>query len=220
MPPKLWDGGQCWIVGGGPSIRTVFGIPEGHFTDLGGYFQPIHDKHIIGINNAYKLGDWIDILMFGDAKWYEAHYRALRNYSALIVTCSERLDRRFTGIKRILRDHDHRRGITTRQGCVSWNRNTGAAAINLAYHLGVKTVFLLGFDMDYDDQGYTHWFGSHAGDGQFSAVVPPFETHLKGFAQICADAKKLGLEILNVNLSSKIEEFPKVTLEQALKWEQ
>lgn len=219
IPPKVWQDGGCWIVGGGPSIREVFGIPNGKYSDIGDYFKPIHNRHIIGVNNAYKLGNWIDILFFGDGKWYRENKVTVKDFPGLLVSCSAEFEKSKI-IKYVPRDNKHKRGISTKKGKISWNRNSGAAAVNLAYHLGAKTIFLLGFDMDYGANGFTHWFGSYAGDGQFSTVVPPFETHLKGFAQICADAKKLGLEILNVNLSSKIEEFPKITLDQALKWGQ
>jgi len=52
-PPKIWNNGTVFILGGGPSL-------------LDNNFDLIENKHVIGINNAYRLGDWVDICWFGD----------------------------------------------------------------------------------------------------------------------------------------------------------
>ena len=52
-------------------------------------------------------------------------------------------------------------GIETRAGFVSWNSNTGVSAISLAYHLGVRTIVLLGFDMKNDADGNSNYHDDH-----------------------------------------------------------
>ena len=87
----------------------------------------------------------------------------------------------------------------------------------MAVHFGVRRIYLLGFDMAMDEKGEnSHWFGSHLPPGQKAKRLPPFSKHLKGFPAIAADAEKLGIEILNVSPRSKIDEFPKITLTEAL----
>ena len=49
----MWDGGECFLLGGGPSLHEV---------DV----NRLRGRRVIAINQGYKLGDWIDVLFFGD----------------------------------------------------------------------------------------------------------------------------------------------------------
>lgn len=51
--PPIWSGGTAWIIGGGPSVKDL---------DL----SPIHQYRVIGVNNAYQFGHWVDACWFGD----------------------------------------------------------------------------------------------------------------------------------------------------------
>jgi hypothetical protein len=109
-------------------------------------------------------------------------------------------------------------GITNRKDRVSWNKNSGASAINLAYHMGVKRIFLLGFDMKRaPDNIAEHWHSVYR-EQKESRKVPhlPYKKHLPSFGPISNDAQRLGLEIINVGKDSAITQFKKVTLEEAL----
>lgn len=69
--PKIWEGGDVWIIGGGPSLTKQFDIPNDVVQRvLAGnappsvyspYMSYLHDKHVIGINVAFLIGDWIDM---------------------------------------------------------------------------------------------------------------------------------------------------------------
>lgn len=52
-PPKIWRGQTVFIIGGGPSIND---------TPL----HLLHGRRVIGVNNAYLLGPWVDVCWFGD----------------------------------------------------------------------------------------------------------------------------------------------------------
>lgn len=229
--PRLWKDGACWILGGGTSVSEQFGVPqsvvqkiyEGRLSPsaYSEYLQPLHAQHVIGINNAYQIGVWIDVLFFGDSHWYMIHRSKLATWPGLKVCCDQKFGNRpqkqMEGIKFLERDKDRRNGITSDPSKVSWNANSGAAAISLAHHLGVKRIYLLGFDMMVDPlTHYSHWHGSHMPPGQKAKRPPPFGKHLKGFPAIAKDAEELRLKIYNVNPLSKIDCFPKVTLEEAL----
>jgi hypothetical protein len=45
---------------------------------------------------------------------------------------------------------------------------------------------------------------------------PPYNKHLEGFSTIAQDLTKLGVEVYNVSPNSKIKQFPKITLKEAL----
>lgn len=226
--PKMWEGGECWIIGGGPSIPLEFGVPddviEGVVTGelpmsaYSPYLSPIHGKHIIGINSAYKIGDWMDIIFFGDADWYWTNRKNLAKYGKIQVTCNPNLgnNRRVLNVKFTPRDGKYIQGLSKRPNRVSWNGNSGACAINLAYHLGVQTVYLLGFDMTMTEKGRTHCHSDY--NRLKGGVHKPmtFGKHKPSFPIIAKDARKLKLQIYNVSQMSAIEEFKKVKLSEVL----
>jgi len=223
--PKMWEGGDAWIIGGGYSMPEQFNVPKSIIKDVcsgrqlpdvySQYLEPIHNKHVIGVNNAYQIGTWMDVLFFGDSSWYLKHRKALAVWPGIKVSCAPRFgnlpQKKMEGIKCLIKDSKHNKGLTNSPRKVAWNSNSGAAAVNLAVHFGAKRIFLLGFDMIKVGKN-THWHGSH-GKGQKRL---PYQRHLKGFPIIVQDAKQLGVEIFNVNTQSKIDDFPKVTLEEAL----
>lgn len=215
--PEIWKGGDCWIIGGGPSLPKQFGIPEELVADVRSerklvsafepYLEPIWKKHVIAVNNAYQLGRWIDIIFFGDNAWYLVHEEAVLRHPALKVTCAPRFQSAPSrwGIKYVSRSRK-RVGIDTSTNYqISWNQNSGAAAINLAVLFGAKRIILLGFDMQLDEDKHTHW---HRGHG--SNRLPPFDRHLRGFPVIAQDAERLGVDILNASDSTAITVFKQV----------
>jgi hypothetical protein len=223
-PPRIWEGGDVWILGGGKSLPEQFDVPldiivrvfSGAQTPdaYSSYMEKIHNKHIIGINNIYQIGTWVDVLFFGDSSWHLKHRHNLAKWPGLKVSCSPKFAKRKKetgeGVKFLAKDTEHRQGITGNPSKVAWNGNSGAAAISLAAHFGVRRIFLLGFDMTADNKD-THWHGSHGGTRK-----PPFKRHLRGFPAIADDASRLGIEILNVNKKSAINVFSKITLDEAI----
>lgn len=231
--PRMWKDGECWIIGGGPSMPYQFGVPENviqavynkeqSVSAFSPHLSPIHGKHVIGVNIAYKIGRWIDIVFYGDGGFYWKNKNELRTFPNLKVTCNPNTNPRRPGVinvKYVLMDKTHPMGITTKRNMVSWNMNSGAAAINFAYHLGVKRIYLLGFDMKLSgDALHQHWHAEYIAKTN-NALSPrrlPFKRHLSGFTPIANDARKLGLEIINVNPDSAIVQFPRVKLEDVLR---
>jgi len=232
IPEKIWAGQECWILGGGPSVLTVFGIPEDvkyrlmvareHPRLLSDYMDALHHRNVIGINNAYRIGDWIDIVFFGDCSWYNVHRAALLDFPGQKVTCCRRMegwrDDDPRNIRYMRKDGDHRKGISTKPGHVSWNSNSGLAALSLAVQLGVSRVFLLGFDTEPEGL-HTHWHGSHRPPGNRRMPRPEYyNAQLRKFDVVAEDAERLGLEILTVNPKSRVPHFPRISLQEALGW--
>lgn len=225
--PKIWNGGDVWILGGGPSVTEQFEIPENVVKEVKAGLSPpsiysnymgfLHDKHVIGINVAYLIGDWIDIVFFGDNPFYLEHQKGLRNFPNLVVSCASNISN-VDWIKYTPTDGNNPRGISPYQSKVSWNQNSGSAAISLAVHLGAKRIFLLGFDMkrvDNSQHWHTLYKQKRENPRKRNPASGPFERHLRGFPQIDRDAKQLGVKIYNVCPDSAIKEFPKLTLKQA-----
>jgi hypothetical protein len=227
--PKIWEGGECWILGGGPSLPYQFEVPEniiqqvcaGELTPdaYSPYLSVLHDKHVIAVNMSYLIGTWIDMVFFGDGGYYLKNRVTLLNYPKLKVSCAPKI-KNFPndGVKFIARDQRKPSGISSRNGYVSWNKNSGAAAINLAVHFGVKRIYLLGFDMDVLD-GNQHWHNLYGKNKSRKNGKPhklPFTRHKKGFSTIKKDADNLGVEIINCSPSSTIQEFKKMSVKEIL----
>ncbi len=99
-PPKIWAGDTAYVIGGGASVNSL---------DL----SLLEDKHVVGVNDAYNLGDWVDVCFFGDKGWFHIHwkdwvkypegsYPGLRQFKGLIVTNNVNLPPR-PGIKTMIR---------------------------------------------------------------------------------------------------------------------
>jgi len=223
MIPKIWEGQECWIIGGGPSIHEQFNVPKKvsndiqsnklPLSDLSKYLEPIHNFNIIGVNSAFHIGNWIDILFFGDRSWYDKHKQNIIEFNGLKYTCCSKLrnkkEQRLAGFNHIEKDRGHSSGISPDPNKISWNTNSGGAAIDLAIKVGAIKIFLLGFDMQPNKDNVTHWHGKHyeliRKDG--TPKKTPFKAHLKRFLAIAKDAEKLGVEIINCNPKSKITSF-------------
>jgi hypothetical protein len=230
--PKMWEGGECWIIGGGPSVSQEFGIPEEvvsavlsgeqPLSSYSPYLSPIHAKHVLGVNAAFLLGEWIDVMFFGDGGFYTSNITEMNERTKVKVSCNPNLVKKnqiFKGIKYVPRDNSHPVGISSRNNMISWNLNSGAAAIGLAYLLGVKRIYLLGFDMTLGQEGWQWWHRHYTGDKAPKKKDPkrlPFERHLKGFPMVANDARRLGLEIINVSPNSAIKDFKRVKLSDVL----
>lgn len=217
--PPIWKDGTCWIIGGGPSIVTQFHIPkrvsqkvysnELPISAFSEYMSLLHDKHVIGINGAFRLGDWVDICFFGDKPWYFDNAKDLTNFKGLLVGSPEFLQVqgwKNLGIKH-LKKSEKVYGISENPSEICWNLNSGASAISMAYHLGCKRIILLGFDMELNQNGNGHWHNLYNGKTDM-----PFTKHLIGFDKIAEDATRLGIEIINASPKSKITQFPKMNV--------
>lgn len=224
-PFPMWQGGTCYIIGGGTSIAEQFEVPLSIVTQVKNktlplsayskYLTYLHDKHTIGINIAYQIGTWIDIIFFGDNGFYQAHKNKLLQYPGIVATCAPCFieKKKDNGIKFLNQDPKKRQGISTNISTVAWNGNSGAAAISLAVHLGVKKIVLLGFDMNLDSQGSSHWHSEYEVRNRKQS---PFAKHLQGFPAIARDAKNMGVDIINANPNSAIHEFPKKSIKEII----
>ncbi len=226
-PPKMWEDGECWIIGGGASLARQFEIPDDTInkvessqeplTIYSDYMKPLHDKHVIGVNLSFMLGPWVSMLYFCDTTFYRVYRKDILNFHNLKVTCVQHIDPNLKAsllnLKRMKRDN--RPGLSKKRDTICWNYNSGAAAIDFAVKVGVKRIMLLGFDMQLAEDGRSHW---HEGFQNYTkpTVNKTFQRFLKVFPSIQRDAKKRGVEILNVNLDSAIPDFKKVSLKDVL----
>jgi len=226
--PRIWEGGDVWILGGGPSVTKQFDIPDevvqavkagtSPLSVYSKYMKPIHNKHVIGINVVFLIGDWMDMVFFGDGGFFQRYKEQLAVWKGLKVCCHCDVENQ-PWVKFIEKNRQHAKGISPRPDRVSWNGNSGAAAISVAANAGAKRIFLLGFDMALGADQYQHFHnvynrGPIVKEDQLAKLH--FGIHLLGFPQIKEDAKKMGIEIINVSPTSEIQEFRKVSLKEII----
>ena len=192
-----WQDKTVFIIGGGPSLK-------------GFDWTLLQGKHIIGCNDAYLLGNWVDICCFGDVKWYKHHKDRLSSFNGLKVTWRKEL----VDEPDVFVLKGQPTGLLLKPEWIGWNTSTGAMAINLAVKMGSKKIVLLGFDMKLGEGGESNWHENSL-DKPSRLVFKKFN---KGFAHLKAElqGKAPDVEILNANPDSGLDMFPKVALEDLL----
>jgi len=230
--PKIWDKGDVFILGGGSSLTKQFDIPEeivqsvrnkqSSLSVYSPYLKALHNKHVIAINVLFLVGNWVDMLFFGDNKFYRAYRRQITAFPGMKLTCNTNFANNVfekEKIKYVAKNRKQHYGISDDSKMVSWNKNSGAAAISVAANAGAKRIILLGFDMKLDEKGNQHCHTEYQNVKHMKPVQRkslPFNRHLKGFGKIHRDAKERGIEILNANQESAITVFPKINIKEVL----
>ena len=225
MKQTTWKGEEVWIIGGGSSIPIQFGVPESIIKGVKAgelppaayspYMKSIHNKKVIGVNAAYKIGDWMNIVFFSDERFISHNREGLMTYPGELYSCNTNYSPENKTISRVTyipKTPTKKYGLSENNKSICWNDNSGAAAINLAINLGAEKIILLGFDMK-NIQG-SHFHNEYPWQ---KGKNPPYIKHLKGFENIALEAKKRGVEILNCSSESEITQFKKVTVKEALK---
>jgi len=198
IPEAKWEGEDVFIIGGGDSLR------EQDFD-----WSLLEDELTIGCNSAFTLGEKIcKICIFGDPKWFRKYQRELQSYKGILFTNASQL--RNTRLSWLWTMPRKGKGLSVL--ALGWNKNTGAAAVNLALILGAQRIFLLGFDMHLSKDGRSNWHNNLVNKPN-KAV---YEKFIEGFTRVSIDLKKLfpGREVINVTDNSDLDVFPKIGREQ------
>lgn len=194
-----WEGKDAYIIGGGASLKTFD-------------FNWLLGRAVIGVNDAFRLGEPCPRMVFGDDKYWRAVKWELEEYAKQggmvysIAPATTRIS--LPWVHQLTRGGS---GLSSNPEVIGWNHNTGAAALNLALLLGARRVFLLGFDMVVL-KGATHWHNRRPGLTHQST----FDRFLAGFALLAHQMNKFpGREVFNVtDGTSMLKSFPKISVEE------
>lgn len=186
------------IIAGGPSVnylRTDF-IYEHGFT--------------IGVNESSILNK-CDLAISMDRLWMEGRYKQLieNQTPTLFRRCAWKLGHDWEHLE--LFDGDVKTEFMSDRKGILVGNNSGTVAINKAWQMNPKKVFLFGFDMQVvNKQRHYHkeyeWAKQKVSDGKY--------THwLKRFKNIYRQFRDKDIEIFNVNPDSAIKEIPKINFD-------
>ncbi len=203
--PPLWPDGECVILGGGPSLSLV-------------NLDWLQGRRVIAVNNAMLLGSW-DVMYFGDKCWFDWNKFKLHKFGGLKVTTCQQID--WPDVKVVFKVRRPEGTIARRRDKLMWNLSSGACAINLAFHFGVKRIILLGFDLrrfEPDEllaigcKGTADsWHGDHK-----RPPVKTYDRFIGPLVALAADLKKLGVEVINATPGSALTAFPIVEPREVL----
>lgn len=200
-PTPVWHGQAAYLIGGGSSLKTFD-------------FNLLKGKNTIGANFAYKLGaDICQWVAFSDTGWFNTQIHALKQYSeegGKLVSCATSIAHlNLPWVRKMQRIRD---GLHFTDGAIGWNYSTGAMMINLAMYFGAAQIFLMGFDMN-KQQNVSHWHHNYAHITDDNS----FARHTKGFVNVFHDIVRRfpTTRVFNVtNGFSKLPMFDRISIEQ------
>jgi hypothetical protein len=180
---------------------------------------------VIAINDNWRLLPTADVLYAGDGLWFDVHLQAIRasGFAGELWTQNTRAMpgyvpwagpppgppalRGFHYIKGCGKP-----GLTTQPNVIHNGRNSGFAAINLAYLFGARRIILVGYDMQ-RAKGKMHWFGDHP---KTLSNDLPFEVCIKHFGVLAGDLERAGVEVINATEQTALRCFKQMPLAEAL----
>jgi len=193
---REWNGETCFIVASGPSVASQ---------DL----TPLKGARVIAINSSWARVPFADLLFFGDARWFEQYGKAAAAGFAgrLATVASTVVHPRVLHLRRCIAP-----GIATSPDTVMIRRTSTTAAINLAVHLGVAGVVLIGVDNAVDPQGRSHHHAPHPWDLRHGWQ----EEQRADLESLVLPLRGRGVHVDNASPQSGLPWWPKISLPEAI----
>ena len=178
-----WRGETAFLLGGGPSLPLD-------------RLEELRKFHVIAINQARRVAPWAEVLYFGDCNWFEQNKATLHRFKQLRITLCIKVRNDPSFI--LLRCRSNK-GLDSNPGWLA-SINSGYAAINLAYHFGVKRIVLMGYDMD----------ASKAANWHKDYKVENLMIHkaVNAFHTLVAPLEEACVEVVNTSKESLLTMFP------------
>ena len=153
-----------------------------------------------------------DVLYACDKGWWDHYYAEVtRTFKGQeLWTISSVAAKNFK--LHYVRGDPHRQGLNSDKSTINTGRNSGYQSICLAHFFGCKRIVLLGYDFQRTG-GKSHWHGDHPrslGNGG------RFPMWLEEMGKLAADAKALGIEIINCSRETALRCFPRAKIEATL----
>ena len=192
-PPRMWEGEDAFILGGGPSLMNT--IPN---------FSMLEGRHVVAVNDTFRLGQF-EVMYFGDKQWvsWDHNWTQLQYFEGLKVTTVESLlqTKKVPDLKVVKKGNT--KGLSCAQDQITWGCSSGGAAIDLVAHFGARRIFLFGFDMQMKELQHNY----HESHSRSIADDIYEQRFLYKFAKMREDADARGVEIYNCTPGSALKDF-------------
>jgi len=192
----IWKGRRCFILGGGPSLRSV----------PAEFVAKLKSELTIGVNGAFLFDPTIAFaqdVAFQDGIGSSEQYELCRSIKVFSCVMSSRVDKKWPGVEHLA--SCGRRWSSSLAEGVGWFSNSGLAALHLADLLGADPIYLLGFDLHEKDGRTVNWhdlYETHGSDRIYRKFKSEFEGH----------AKNVRARVVNLNPDSALTCFEKMPL--------
>jgi hypothetical protein len=189
----LWKGDVGYIIGGGTSL-------------LEQNLELLKDRNVIAINSSYVAVPWAQYVVFADMRWFLHHRKALMNFGGKIISCSTSA----TGPPQILTMiRKTTPGLATDTHTLMVKNTTLTAAMNLAVHLGVAKIVLLGIDQKAGPDGKIHHHPPHP----WKPTADCWRRQQTDLPKAAEDLTQMNIECVNASPGSALTLWPIVRLE-------
>lgn len=196
-PVTFWKRSKVFIIGGGPSLKEM---------DL----SPLEKKNVLGTNDAFQLGDWVDVNFFGDYHWLVHHQDEFRTWPGMRITNHPDVQ----GVQGIFTMQRRDKGFGEPHE-LGWHLNSGCGAVLLAIALGATTVYLLGYDLKLGSDGQSNWHPNNLNENT-AKTYRQFHYHFEVMAAHIAKYRP-DVKVINITPGSALEVFPRAEFEDVVK---
>lgn len=173
--------------------------------------------YVIGVNDSGLQSPRVDAIVSMDRLWTEHRWDEIVRRCGptwLRRSAVQNVKDRWDGLH--VFECDHKSSIPS--SVPGWlnGTNSGACAVNLAYQLKPRRVFLIGFDMGRAG-ARAYWHAAYSwAHPQGGTTNGKYAEWAKQFRQAARAFDVAGIRVLNVNPKSAIDAFPKITPKQYL----
>ncbi len=213
-------GQDCFIIGNGPSLKNM---------DL----SPLRDYHTFGQNKIFLLFDKVDLnLSYLVSVNKLVIEQSAREFEAM--KCPVFLS--YTAAKGVVDELPHIQRLHTMnlwsfyedisQPICEGNTVT-YVSLQIAYYMGFSRVFLIGVDHSFKQAGQSHEVQVYKGDDENHFHPDYFKGQQWQLADVYGSEvsyhmanyyyKKDGRQILDATVGGKLDVFPKIDFEEALR---
>lgn len=215
--PPAWQGETVAVLASGPSMnRATCERLRGRCRVIAISNQGIATRDDAGVVHE-AFAPWADVLYSADAKWWNHHREAWRNFPGWKVTIGDGLP--YAEIL-MLQSASSASPIDPRPTHLNGGGHSGYGAVCLAGKLGARRILLFGYDLRAHGKRQ-HWFGNHP--------VPLFHRSqnyagwIKSLSRLEGALAKLGVVVVNCTPGSAYRtaktstldaEFPALPTEQ------
>lgn len=203
--PRLFEGEKAFVMATGPSFNeeTVERI------------YAVDGFRYVGISDCYRICPFVDFFYACDDRWWTHHYQKVMDWdgSKNGYWCTEvRTKKKHDNLNLITGRSG--KGLSEKQNLIHYGSNSGYQIMNCASLLGIKTMILIGYNMQIVDK-QAHFFGDHPQGMSRNNSYHSFASQFKSI-----DYKKMGVTIINTAQPTKLDAFPKMPLDDAIEWAQ
>lgn len=184
------------VVGGGWSFRDVATRP------LPGL--------VIGVNDSAVHLDRCDIALTMDRLWAEYRAGELQRRGLRSFVRRSAMKNLSPWPNLTVFDCDNESTEMSDVAGILNGTNSGMCALNLAYQLRPKRIFLFGFDMSRGPAGEPYWFANYPWAPAGATPNGRYAAWAKQFHPVAEACRRVGIEVLNVSPLSAVEAFRRI----------